>query len=222
MQSREVFVTGGTGYIGSRLLPMLVTRGHSVTALARAQSAAKLPPGLKPAIGDVLTPSYSDVVRGCETFVHLVGVSHPSPAKAAEFRSIDLAALRAAVQVAGAAKIRHFVFISVAHPAPVMKAYIEVRQECEQIIRQSGINATILRPWYVLGPGHRWPFVLSPIYRLLELIPETRESALRLGLVTVDQILAGLVKAVENPAEGIQILGVPEIRQSQLGAAAGA
>jgi uncharacterized protein YbjT (DUF2867 family) len=222
MQSREVFVTGGTGYIGSRLLPMLVTRGHSVTALARPQSAAKLPPGLKPAIGDVLTPSYSDVVRGCETFVHLVGVSHPSPAKAAEFRSIDLTALRAAVQVAGAAKIRHFIFISVAHPAPVMKAYIEVRQECEQIIRQSGINATILRPWYVLGPGHRWPFVLSPIYRLLELIPETRESALRLGLVTVDQILAGLVKAVENPAEGIQILGVPEIRQSQLGAAAGA
>lgn len=103
-----------------------------------------------------------------------------------------------------------------------MKAYIAVRRECEQIIRQSGMNATILRPWYVLGPGHRWPYLLSPIYRLLELIPETRESALRLGLVTVEQILAALVNAVDHPAEGIRILEVPEIRQNQLGAAVGA
>lgn len=222
MQSREVFVTGGTGYIGSKLLRLLVGRGHSVRALVRSQSAAKLPSGAKPEIGDALTDSYLDAVRGCETFVHLVGVSHPSPAKAAQFRSVDLTALRAAVKVAGAVGVLHFVFISVAHPAPVMKAYVEVRQQCEQFIRQSGLNATILRPWYVLGPGHRWPYALQPVYRLLELIPETRESALRLGLVTVEQIVAALVNAVENPSAGISIMGVPEIRRSQITAAAGA
>jgi uncharacterized protein YbjT (DUF2867 family) len=36
-----------------------------------------------------------------------------------------------------------------------MKAYIEVHAECEALVRQSGMNATILRPWYILGPGHR-------------------------------------------------------------------
>jgi uncharacterized protein YbjT (DUF2867 family) len=221
MRSREVFVTGGTGYIGSRLLPLLAGRGHSVRALVRPQSAAKLPAGIKPEIGDALTRTYSTALRGCDSFVHLVGVSHPSPAKAAEFRSVDLTALRAAVNVAGDAGVRHFVFISVAHPAPVMKAYLEVREQCEQIIRQSGMNATILRPWYVLGPGHRWPYLLTPVYRLMELLPQTRESASRLGLVTVEQMLATLVNAIENPAEGIRLIGVPEIRQSRLGVAAG-
>jgi len=45
-----------------------------------------------------------------------------------------------------------------------MKAYIAVREECEEIIQESGLNATILRPWYVLGPGHRWPYMLLPMY----------------------------------------------------------
>src|SRR5262249_38412203 len=146
------------------------------------------------------------------TFVHLVGVAHPSPAKAEQFRTVDLAALRVSVAAAQSAQARHFVFVSVAHPAPAMKAYVAVRQECEQIIQESGLNATILRPWYVLGPGHRWPYMLLPMYWLMERIPSTRESALRLGLVTLQQMLHALVFAVENAAQGIKVVDVPTIR----------
>lgn len=56
----------------------------------------------------------------------------------------------------------------VAHPAPVMRAYIEVRQECERFLEDLKLTRTILRPWYVLGPGHRWPIALKPVYALLE------------------------------------------------------
>ena len=54
---------------------------------------------------------------------------------------------------AAQAAVDHFVYISVAHPAPVMHAYIAVRQEGEALIRATRIRATILRPWYILGPG---------------------------------------------------------------------
>ena len=82
-----------------------------------------------------------------------------------------------------------------------MKAYIAVREECEQAIKESGLNSTILRPWYVLGPGHRWPYLLLPMYWLMERVPATRETALRLGLVTLPQMLNALLAAVETPAK---------------------
>jgi len=89
--------------------------------------------------------------------VHLIGVSHPNPAKADQFRSIDLASTKAAISAALAARISHFIYVSVAQPAPVMQAYVKVRAECEALIRASGLSATILSPGYVLGPGHQWP-----------------------------------------------------------------
>jgi uncharacterized protein YbjT (DUF2867 family) len=96
-----------------------------------------------------------------------------------------------------------------------MKAYIAVRAECEWVLRRSGMNATVLRPWYVLGPGHRWPYVLIPMYWLLERIPGTRQGAMRLGLVTLEQMVAALARAVEDPCEGLRILQVPEIRNQR-------
>jgi uncharacterized protein YbjT (DUF2867 family) len=212
--SQHIFITGGSGYIGSRLIPRLLNRGHQVRALVRPQSQGKLPDGCTPVLGNALdASSYRNHVQPALTFVQLVGVPHPSPAKAAEFRRIDLIAGREAVAAAVAAGVRHFIYVSVAHPAPMMKAYIAVREECESIIHNSSLNATILRPWYVLGPGHRWPYALIPAYWLLERVPSTRAGARRLGLVTLEQMLQTLVGAVENSYEGVRILGVPEIRR---------
>jgi uncharacterized protein YbjT (DUF2867 family) len=152
-------------------------------------------------------------VAPSDTFVQLVGVAHPSPAKAAEFRRIDLPAGLGAVAAAKAGGIRHFVYVSVAHPAPMMHAYIAVRRECEAAIETAGLNATVLRPWYVLGPGHLWPYLLLPLYKVAEWVPATREGARRLGLVTLEQMLAALTCAVENPVTGIRVVEVPQIRK---------
>lgn len=212
--TQSVFITGGTGYMGSRLIPCLLNRGHRVRALVRPQSRGKIPAGCTPIEGNALqAKSYRDAVQPATTFVQLVGVAHPNPAKAADFRSIDLVAGREAVDAAVTAGIQHFVYVSVAQPAPMMKAYVSVRAECEAMIRESSLQATILRPWYVLGPGHRWPQALIPAYWLMEQFPSTREGALRLGLVTLEQMLHALVGAVENPCIGVRILGVPEIRR---------
>ncbi len=154
----------------------------------------------------------ADQVAPADKFVHIVGVSHPSPAKAEHYRTIDLAAARAAVAAASAAAVRHFVYVSVAHPAPVMKAYWKARQEAEKLIAQSGLNATVLRPWYVLGPGHRWPVLLLPLYWAASLIPLTRLGARRLGLVTLQQMITALTYAVEHPIEGMRTVSVRKIR----------
>ena len=159
---RCVFITGGTGYMGRKLIPRLLERGHMVRALVRPGSERKLPTGCTPVFGNALDgASYADQIGPSATFVQLVGVVHPSPAKAAEFRQVDLPAGLASVAAAKAAGIRHFVYLSVAHPAPMMHDYIAVRMECEAAIEAAGLNATILRPWYVLGSGPSVALCLS-------------------------------------------------------------
>ncbi len=214
---RRVFITGGTGYLGSSLIPVLLERGHHVRGLVRPSSKRNLPSGCEVISGDALRAhTYQHLIRPCDTFIHLVGVSHPSPAKASEFRSIDLVSAHEAIQAAADLGIPHFIYLSVAHPAPVMKAYTAVRAECETMIRERRLHATILRPWYVLGPGHKWPYALLPVYKVAEVLPFTRQGAQRLGLVTLDQMVMALVEAVESPVQGLKIVEVPDIRASHL------
>jgi len=201
--------------MGRKLIPRLLERGHQVRALVRPGSEKKLPAGCTPVFGNALDgASYADQIAPADTFVQLVGVAHPSPAKAAEFRQVDLPSGLGSVAAAKAAGIRHFVYLSVAHPAPMMHAYIAVRTECEAAIGAAGLNATILRPWYVLGPGHWWPYVLVPMYKLAELLPQTRDGARRLGLVTLEQMTVALTVAVEKPAQGKRVVAVPDIRRA--------
>ncbi len=205
--------------MGRRVIPELLRRGHRVRALAREGSQGKLPPGCEPVVGNALDEAtFASRVAPADTFLQLVGVAHPSPAKAAEFRSVDLASVRASAKAAASAGVSHFVYVSVAQPAPVMKAYVEARAEGEAAIRAAGLNATFVRPWYVLGPGHRWPYLVLPVYRLLQLLPATRDSAVRLYPVTLPQMVAALVTAVEEPAAGIRIVETQQIRRARLSA----
>jgi uncharacterized protein YbjT (DUF2867 family) len=210
----SVFLTGGTGYIGTAFAKALLERGHRVRALVRPGSERKLPDDCEIIHGDALRgDTYVHQVEGGETFVHLVGVSHPNPKKAAEFRSVDLESCVQAVRVAKSKQVSQFVYLSVARPAPIMKEYQAVRAQGEQLLIESGLPATFVRPWYVLGPEHRWPTALIPLYALARLYPGTRAGAERLALVTLDQMVRTLVWAVENPASEIRLLEPRHIKR---------
>lgn len=217
MAQHEVFVTGGSGYLGRALIAALLGRSHAVRALVRPGSEHKLPAGARAVQADALQPaSFRDAIAPADTFVHLVGTPHPHPLKARQFREVDLVSIHAAVDAAVYARVSHFIYVSVAHPAPVMAAYIAVRKEGEARVRASGIPATIVRPWYVLGPGHYWPFLLAPVYGVMERLRATRDLAFRLGLVSLSEMTAALVQAVEHPPERHRTIGVPEIAKATL------
>jgi uncharacterized protein YbjT (DUF2867 family) len=214
MTPLDVFITGGTGYMGSRLVPALRSRGHRVYTLVRPGSEAKAPNGAISVIGNVLSrDSIASAMPRGAVVVHLIGTPRPSPAKAAQFEALDFPAARECIAAAEVAGARRFVYVSVAHPAPVMRAYIDVRMRVEQLLRESPLPCTILRPWYVLGPGHRWPYFLMPVYWVLRMIPSTRDGARRLGLVTIRQMISALVAAVETPDDESRAIGVEEIRK---------
>jgi uncharacterized protein YbjT (DUF2867 family) len=66
----NVFITGGTGYMGQRLIATLLQRGHRVRALVRPGSEKKLPAGCSPVLGNALErSSYAAQIAPADTFV---------------------------------------------------------------------------------------------------------------------------------------------------------
>src|SRR6266496_1205012 len=97
----NVFVTGGSGYIGGALIPVLIARGHAVTVLVRPTSTSRTPMGARPINGDPLDPAtFAHCLHRDMTLVHLVGTPHPDPSKASEFERVDLASIKASVEAA--------------------------------------------------------------------------------------------------------------------------
>ena len=196
----DILITGGTGYIGRHLVPLLLERGHRVRVLTRASSAERVPAGATPVIGDALDEnSVAAALREDDTVVHLVGTPHPTPSKADQFEKVDLLSIRATVGAAKRSAIAHLIYVSVAQPAPIMQSYLWVRTLGETMVREAELTATILRPWYILGPGRRWPNAIVPLYKLAELFPGTRATAERLGLVTIEQFSRALLAQAEDP-----------------------
>jgi uncharacterized protein YbjT (DUF2867 family) len=204
------------------VIPQLASRGHAVRALVRETSVGRLPPRCTPVIGDALdATTFADHVAGCDTFIQLVGTPHPGPSKAAEFERVDLVSARESVIAAHSSGISHFIYLSVAQSASVMRAYVDVRRRGEALVRgwafaNPSRRTTFLRPWYVLGPRHRRPYVLLPLYWVMEAIPSTRHKARELGLVTIAQMVATIVNAVDAPPASERVVSVPEIRRARL------
>jgi uncharacterized protein YbjT (DUF2867 family) len=211
---KTIFITGGTGYIGSRLIPILQKNGHQVFVLVRPGSEGKVPVGCHIVVGNPFDPqTFAGSIPEGSVFVQLLGVPHPSPKKKKEFFSIDLASAKASLTAAKSAGVGHFIYVSVAlEPTKIMQDYQSARAAAERLLLESGMSLTFVRPWYVTGPGHWWPLLLTPVFKLLELLPATRKKARALGLISLRQMLRTLEAAVERQPVPLRTVEVAEMK----------
>ena len=99
-------------------------RTSRARAGARGVGSARVPAKATPVIGDALDgKSVESALQPGDTIIHLVGTPHPNPSKAEQFEKVDLVSIRATVAAAKNAGHSHLVYVSVAQPAPVMRAY---------------------------------------------------------------------------------------------------
>jgi NAD(P)-dependent dehydrogenase (short-subunit alcohol dehydrogenase family) len=209
---RHVFIAGATGYMGGRLAEELIRRGHSVSGLVRNRSEGKLPGACTAVPGNALDRAV--LVRGL--LAQLLSYSSwawrirvlPKPR---QFREIDLRSCEESVAAAVTNRVEHFAYVSVAHPAPVMQAYIAVsgavrRDDCAERVERDNF-AAVVRP----GAGTLLPLCTCAGILAGAAIPSTRESAERLGLVTWKQMVRARAASAKKPVEGVRIIEVPEI-----------
>ena len=213
-----IFITGGTGYMGRRLLKQLVARGCDVTALVRKGSEQKLPKGVRAIIADPFdAATFGQWIPKGAVYVQLLGVAHPSPRKKEQFKEIDLRSVKASADAAASANVSHFIYVSVAMAeSSAMKDYQAVRKEGEAYLQSKTFPCTIIRPWYVLGPGHWWPVLLLPVYGIAQLNEAWRKKAGSFSLVTIGQMLRILLKVIETPPAPRRVIEVQHIKKEIL------
>ncbi|HZW05751.1 MAG TPA: NAD(P)H-binding protein, partial [Phycisphaerales bacterium] len=155
-----VAVTGGTGFVGRRIVAELLRRGYGVRVLARDadEAADRLPASksLKIIPGDILDrDAPARLVEGSQAVVHLIGIIREKrqPGRRPQtFQGMHVDATRAILQATGDAGVRRYVHMSALGVAPDSKAeYARTKYEAEQIVRRSGLDWTIFRPALIHG-----------------------------------------------------------------------
>ena len=168
----RTFVTGGTGFIGSHVVDLLLENGHSVTLLLRRPSVPAAWNGrdVTVAQGDLREPGpVIDAMKGADVVFHIGEVRSTTAGNAA----VNVELVKRMVMALGPSEVKRLVFVSsisvagipLAIPAnedtPALQdlrdQYTEYKRKAEELIRQSpsGVEHVIVRPGVVYGPGSR-------------------------------------------------------------------
>ena len=152
----NILVVGGTGFIGTSLVPELVERDHDVTVLARDPGEADLAAAVEQVRGDVTAyDSIEGAFEGQDAVVNLVALSPLfEPSGGTTHEEVHLGGTRNVVRAAEDHGVRKLVQMSALGADPDGPTeYIRTKGLAEQVVRDSGLAYTIFRPSIVFGDG---------------------------------------------------------------------
>jgi uncharacterized protein YbjT (DUF2867 family) len=205
----KVFLTGGTGFVGSEVLRQLLAANHTVRCLVRGGSEGKLPirEGVEVRIGDVVDPqSLKGLLEGCDAVIHLVGIIREAPGRGVTFARLHFEATRNMIEAATAQKVGRFLQMSAnGTRAEAESPYHRTKWQAEEAIRSSGLDWTIFRPSLIFGPDDEFVNMLAGLVRKLPLVPVIGDGRYRMTPVAVEDVARSFVAALKNKESVAQI-----------------
>lgn len=206
----RVFVTGGSGFVGSAVIAALLERGYAVNALVNrrpidaGEAVRSVPGGLFDAA------ALDEGVRGCDAIIHLVGIIMEKRSKGITFERMHFEAARNVVDAAKRGGVKRYVHMSALGVRPgAVSDYHRSKYRAEEYVRASGLDWTIFRPSLIHGPGGefmqmeaKWakrkapPFLFMPYFGAGAL---GRGGAGMLQPVHVGDVARAFVEALEKP-----------------------
>ena len=207
----NIFISGGTGFIGSHSARRLIEAGHQVRLLrdkgaGHAKDLASEQTSFVD--GNILEPgSLSGLMEGCDAAINFVGII--MEVGQATFERIHVQGLRNLVEEAKRSDVKRFIHISALgtsdRPA---SEYFRTKWEGEQLLKNSGVDYVIFRPSLVFGPEDKFFNMLKPMMHL-PVIPVPGDGKTKFQPIYVEDIASCMVQAVEKeePLNGIWEIG---------------
>jgi len=212
----NVLVAGGSGFIGQHLCSELLERGHDVTALARDPDPSKLPGGVETAMGDVTAyDSIEPAFEGQDAVYNLVSLSPLlKPAGGDEMHDeVHRGGTEHCLRAAAEHGVDRFVQMSALGADPAGDThYIRAKGRAEDLVRDTALDWTIVRPSVVFGDGGEFvPFTRKLTPPVLAPLPgggETRFQPIAVGDLV--PMLADLLESDRHVGETYELAG-PEV-----------
>ena len=198
IERQRVFITGGTGFVGSGIVSSL--NNVDLTLLARSPDKVSSTADFSVVQGDVTNPSsLVGKLDGFDTVIHLVAIieEHGS----ATFDSVIHQGTVNVVQEAKRAGVRHFIHMSALGATNDPRyAYHSAKWKAEQAVKSSGVPYTIFRPSVIFGPDDGFINALAGLVRTFPVVPVVGSGQSRFQPVSLQDVADAFARAVADPA----------------------
>jgi len=196
----KVFLSGGTGFVGSHLRKALLDKGHQIRLLVH-KSGGSFGQGVEPVEGDItILETFADAVRGCDATINMVGIIREFPGRGITYGKLHLEATRNVTDAAEAAGVkRHLQMSALGTRADATSAYHRSKFRGEECVRASGLDWTIFRPSIIFGEKDAFVNKLAGFIRNFPAVPVIGDGAYRLQPISVIDVARCFVMALEMP-----------------------
>jgi uncharacterized protein YbjT (DUF2867 family) len=212
----KILVTGGTGFVGSRIVHALRAEGRDVRALVRrperGSHLASL--GVELATGDVTdAASVAAAADGCTHVVHLVAILTGKPQ---DFERVMTHGTQNVLAAAKAAGVERFVLMSALGTTAVTKdivPYFGAKFAMEQDTVASGLEYTIFRPSFVFGRGGGALATFMKQVRYSPVVTVIGSGEQRIQPIWIDDVAEHFARALDTPGAANKTfeIGGPDI-----------
>jgi uncharacterized protein YbjT (DUF2867 family) len=209
-----ILLTGGSGYVGGRLIPLLEKQGVKLRCLARSPEKMRslVNSGTEIVQGDVLDPASIDrALQGVHTAYYLVHLMSGSK----DFEKEDRQAAQNFIQAAEKAGVRRIIYLGgLGDDAdPKLSPHLRSRHEVGKVFRESGIETIEFRASLVIGTGSLSFDLLKSLTDRLPVMLCPRWLTTPTQPIAVDDVLAYLLAAKDLPPGKSRIIeiGSPDV-----------
>ncbi len=197
--SPTVLLTGATGYVGGRLLPLLESLGHRVRCLARrpVELRSRVAASTEVVAGDVLDRASLDAaLRGVEVAYYLIH----SMGFAGSFEEADRTAAQNFADAARAAGVGRIIYLGgLGSEEEVLSSHLRSRQEVGEILRRSGVPVLEFRASIVIGSGSLSFEMIRSLVERLPIMITPKWVKVPAQPIAIADLLAYLVEALAIP-----------------------
>ncbi len=196
----RIFITGGTGFVGSAIRSQLKDRPVRLLVRNRAAADRLAGPNVEVVVGDVTRPeTLRSAMDGCEAVIHLVAII--AEEGGATFDGIIRQGTVNVVAEAKRAGIDRFIQMSAMGTRhDPQYGYFEAKWQAEQSVIGSGIPWTIFRPSVIFGPGDEFINTLAGLVKAAPVIPVVGDGKSKFQPVSVSEVASAFVRALDDPA----------------------